>query len=122
MEVEPSSAIVPVSTPSVVVATITDAGAGTSRAMKATAGSGPPKESSEEIINRFVAEVIAQGGEGVSLDPATQNFRRRELEFERIRKVISDMVTVMHGFPGPTVVVSSLSPIPILRSLLSACF
>ena len=122
MEVEPSSANMPVLTPSVVVATITNAGAGTSRAVKATAGSGPPKVSSKEIISRFTAEVIAQGGEGVSLDPATQNFRRRELEFEWIRKVISDMVMVMQGFPGPSVVVSSLSPIPILRSLLSACF
>jgi hypothetical protein len=106
MEAEPSIMIMPVLTPPVVVVTTTDAGARTLRAVKATAGSSPPRISSKEILSHFVAEVIAQGGEGVSLDPTTQNFRHRELEFGRICKVISGIVTVMYGFLGPSVVVS----------------
>jgi len=122
MEAEPSIMIMPVLTPPVVVVTTTDAGARTLRAVKATAGSSPPRISSKEILSHFAAEVIAQGGEGVSLDPTTQNFRHRELEFGRICKVISGIVTVMYGFLGPSVVVSFLSPILSLRSHLLACF
>ncbi|KAG2565288.1 golgin-84-like isoform X2 [Panicum virgatum] len=104
MEAGPLTTTTPALTPSAMAAAATNVGAQTSRAVKATAGSSASIASSEEVLNRFTAEVIAQGGEGVSFDPTTQNFTRRELDFGWLRKVVIDVVTVMHGLLGPLVV------------------
>ncbi|KAG2562705.1 hypothetical protein PVAP13_8KG262533 [Panicum virgatum] len=100
----PLTTALPVWTPSATAAFATDAGAQTSRAVRATAGPGASIISSEEVLNHFAAEVIAQGGKGVSFDLAKRNFRRRELDFGRLRKVVIDVVIVMHGLLGPSIV------------------
>ena len=89
------------------------------RGAKATTSPGWSKLSSKETLGRLAAEVMAQAG-GVSLDPAEQNFKRWELEFGRLRRVVTDVVMVMPALFGPSIVVSFLVPSLILWQFLLA--
>ena len=81
-----------------------------SRGAKVTVGFVPSKLSSVEALGLLAAEVMAQRGVSSELAACTQNVKRREFEFGRLRRVAMDVATVMHAFVGPSFVVSLLVP------------
>ena len=105
--------------PSMMVATMTGVGAEPAGGAKMVAGAGPSRIGSMEALALLTASLIAQGGRSSELAAYMQNFKRRELEWWRLRRVAADVTVVVHTFVGRSFMVSFLILSSILNGLVS---